>query len=309
MSKLKDHTMGAFKQSSLGDNQARSALLWVHALMHADVPATIENFKKGREQAVDIEEIVHVLCDEISFSPKHKKLLAAGAKLASEPNDNSFHDNAHFLEVFSTSLMLGYQDYMEGYIEKEQLTHLLCAALIHDYGHDGGSNNGVQFKLEDYAVDKAEPWFRKAGANEKDINLIRTLVRATDCSKSKDSAYAVHSPADHVKFHEEYTEKELPKELQALKNAGYINAAKTLLDADLSGSLIDVDLSVQNGHRLCDEVNMAFSPEGQIYFLELIAHKKMFSKQGDKHLTPHLKNVLNHYNLTSPKYTNPQEYN
>ena len=58
----------------------------------------------------NLPDLYHVVENTISscdFDDRHENVILEAARLAAEPNKNPFHNNFHFLEVFSICFFLG----------------------------------------------------------------------------------------------------------------------------------------------------------------------------------------------------------
>lgn len=263
------------------------------SIMQGDVPALASAFKEWRKSGIlPVHDIVSEIIEPLGFEARHQRILQAAADMAAEPNNNPFHGNRHFMEVFATAALLGQHALKENRIERKDFALLLTAALIHDYGHDGGVNGPVQFRLESLAVDKSKARLGAAGATKGELAIIRDFVLTTDVSKNFADPGA-HSPADTVKrYNFTRDAQDLHPALKGLHKSGLADVALMLQDADVGSSLIDPQLCRQSGEYLAAEQKRAFDPQSQLFFLNTICRRHMFSESGHKLIQPALNRVL-----------------
>lgn len=276
----------------------------ITAIENADLQGMEIAFRQWAKKSPGIEAVVvKALVKNPVFSSTQKTLITAAAKLAAEKNDNPYHGNRHFLEVFCFALALGMDALRHGEATSEDLTHLLTAALIHDYKHDGKNNgageNHVQFRLEDIAYLAAEPHLIKAGASSRDLRIIRLLVRATDVSKSSPTAT---SPAASLKNYLRDFDATVHPALDDLRRFGKIDLAMMMHDADLaSGTSLSHAFSMENGTLLAKENGWATDPESvtkdQKFFLEHIFEKQAFSRAGRHCLSRNQNRILQAFGI------------
>ena len=111
--------------------------------------------------------------------------------LAEMPNNLQYHGNEHFRKVLfhavrlmATHNRLFAKEDPARILGSEQITVLLCAACIHDLGHEGGDNlrDGVYTpgQMEQRAVDIARPYYDYFGLDRDRIGEIETMVFCTD---------------------------------------------------------------------------------------------------------------------------------
>lgn len=87
-----------------------------------------------------------------------------------------YHNRQHFCEVMLAAHYIA----LRADVPKEDRARLLVAALIHDFGHDGGTNLGALFKLERQALQLATPYLARAGVSAQSMQYIGAAVLATD---------------------------------------------------------------------------------------------------------------------------------
>ncbi len=128
---------------------ARNSRSAIQPFLMADTEAIADRFISWRDALPDIGMFVDDVIFDIQLPTPRKRIIQAAAKLASEPNDNKFHHNQHFLQVFAMSYTLGYHALKQGRMDGRKLDNLFAAALIHDRGHDGGVN-GTKYRLDEH---------------------------------------------------------------------------------------------------------------------------------------------------------------
>jgi len=270
------------------------------AVMNGDIPALVRIFTLWRQRSPDVKGVAASIIEKFDFSPQRKDIVLRAADLAAEPNEHPFHNNRHFLEVFTMAALLGNHALKKGDIKLDGLALLLTAALTHDHKHDGKTNGNIQYRLERHAFDHVKDPLRIAGVNGIELEIIRGLFFATDVSKDFLVPQAI-SPSDSLKiFSQTKNTKDLKPELHILIDAGMIDAALMLVDADLSGGMIDPQLSHDSGQRFDKEQGKPYDVKNQIFFLDKIAHRRAFSKAGVELIQPHLNIVLKDFGLTAP---------
>lgn len=217
----------------------------------------------------------------LPFDAADKALIDAAANLAAEPNNNAFHNNRHFLEVFSLTAFLARHAHNEGRITTHDAALLLVSALVHDYRHDGGTNGTNQYRLERLAIDGARPRLAMAGATAADLEKIEACVLATDVSRDFSNPDST-SPSDSLKrYAASGNPADLKPELAAIHQHGFADAALMLHDADLtSGGLLAPDLCANRGRDLAREAKQPYTPQTALFFFDKIAHRRMFSQSG-----------------------------
>jgi hypothetical protein len=113
-------------------------------------------------------------------------LLMAGATLAAEIDrvaagrpPNAYHNSQHLCEVVLCSLFLGRQ----AGLSPPRLARVVVAALVHDFRHDGTTNGGEAFRLEQLAVNSARPFLVRASVEADEIERIAAIVLATEMTR------------------------------------------------------------------------------------------------------------------------------
>jgi hypothetical protein len=106
-------------------------------------------------------------------------VLAAIAKEVDEGELSAplpYHNRIHSCEVVLGAHFLGR---LLG-LTPVQHTELVVAAVIHDLGHDGGTNQDEPFRLERQSHAYARPYLAQAGVSEDRLQRLLTLLLATD---------------------------------------------------------------------------------------------------------------------------------
>ncbi|MEZ5814928.1 MAG: hypothetical protein R3E13_09485 [Alphaproteobacteria bacterium] len=269
----------------------------VRPFAQADAPAMANVFRKWQRQPPDIEGFVQNAIANVGFSDKSESVIMVAAKLAAEPNANAFHGNKHFLQVFATTYTLGLRALQEERITSQTFGNLLTAALIHDYKHDGTTNNGEQFRLENRSCEESKASLIEAGADEDDLEIIKAFVLTTDVSKDFDDPRAA-SPADSLKRFTLNSDVEgVFPQLRVLiekttPGNDLVDAALMLQDADVGIAHLDVQTTHQAGRELAKERGGEYTPQNQIVFMDKICHRQCFSKAGREIIQPRLEAVM-----------------
>jgi hypothetical protein len=87
-----------------------------------------------------------------------------------------YHNRQHFCEVMLAANYVG----LLGGLPADERGELLLAALIHDFGHDGGTNHDGAFRLERSALDLAAPYLDRVGVSKDTRQAIAAAVLATE---------------------------------------------------------------------------------------------------------------------------------
>jgi len=277
-----------------------------------NIPAITNIFRGWRSSLPNIETFVGGIIANINFSNKSKNIISAAAKMAAEQNDNPFHGNRHFLQVFSLTYVLGKQALEDGRINKNTFRNMLAAALIHDYKHDGRNNDGIQFRLEEIAVSNSAQALTNAGATLTDLKHIKAFVYATDISK-KFSDPTAQSPADSLKAHLTGSDKNLAsQDLQKLiddssKGNNLVDASIMLQEADVGCAILDAETCHYNGQCLSKEQNKGYDPSSQVFFMERVICKRFFSPSAINILEPFLVQTMRDFGISRdpPKVLKP----
>jgi hypothetical protein len=109
-------------------------------------------------------------------------LYVAGVAIATDIDagigaggQNTYHNGRHFCEVLLSSVAVAG---LAGLTSREKaLVHF--AALVHDFHHDGKSNE-TPHRLEKLAVAKTLPYLQRAGVSALEQSIVSSLVLATE---------------------------------------------------------------------------------------------------------------------------------
>lgn len=279
----------------------------IQAFEDANLRDMEQIFTKWAAAAPRIDLVAKRLLKNKPLTPHHKHMILTAAKLATEKNDNPYHGNRHFLEVFCFSYTLGLNALQNSDIDQDDFARLLTAALIHDYKHDGKNNgageNHKQFRLEEQSFTLAEPALKEAGATEQDLKIIKLLVLATDVSSpSPDTVGPAGSLKNFLKAPKANPDLLHPA-LRELYNEDKIDLAMMMHDSDLgSGSCLSYRFSMEAGTLLAKEHGWPTEPEniikGQRFFLEKICEREVFSKAGKRCLQEGQNHILKAFGIT-----------
>lgn len=290
----------------LRDEAARvyaiSAAPLAKALRAVGIPQIERIFRSWDAVHPGVEETVRAVIQDSYFTAESRRMIMAAANLAAEPNGNPFHNNRHFLEVFSFTFMIGQHALDYGRMDERDFARLLSAALIHDYKHDGGTNtvNGVHypFRLELLAFDSARDKLALAGAGRVDLKIIEALVMATDVSQPQDLPNMI-SPADSVKKYVTSGDAFfLHPGLMILKNPKLADMAMMLHDADIGASAtLSRSFCEMSSGYLADEWGIEAPAGFSSGFIEHVCQKRLFSTSGYTLLQPHMDRVAREFGL------------
>lgn len=123
-------------------------------------------------------------------APETRAVMMSGV-LAEMPNGLQYHGNEHYRKVlFHAIRLIAAHNAMftkadpARLLNKGQIAELLCAACIHDLGHEGGDNlrDGVYTpgQMEQLAFDIARPYYEALGLDRDRMGEIETMVFCTD---------------------------------------------------------------------------------------------------------------------------------
>ncbi|MFK7839091.1 MAG: hypothetical protein AB8B83_02070 [Bdellovibrionales bacterium] len=290
----------AFQVERLGSDTLGNA---VSILQNAEIHHLESLFLYWRKNPPDLEGLVKACCDDVGFSEQKQRMINVSAVMAAEDNGNDYHNNHHFREVFALMYMMAFDGYRKGRITKEHFARRLSAALLHDYKHDGLTNNShgehQQFRLEQQAFDEAHlRLVFEGGATQKDLRIIEAMILSTDVS-APNKPDAV-SPADSLKNYVEHGGRDvllLHPKLRVLHDENLVDTALLLHDADIAVSAaISPYMNVVQGKALQKEWNFPKLPD-QGFFLSVLCRSQLYSRSARELLQPAMNDVLAHYGL------------
>ncbi|MGB1076892.1 MAG: hypothetical protein ACPG05_01180 [Bdellovibrionales bacterium] len=254
----------------------------IYGFVVADAPRMVETYKLWRKKAPDIHAVVSEFCSWVDFSRESLNLINVAANLATEEMNNPYHNNLHSLEVFSFAFSLGYDAYQEGRITEKEFALLLTSALLHDYAHDGTTNDGEQFKLERASVESFMPALIGAGASLDDRAMIRAMVFATDVTKDFSNPES-KSPADTLKLYKAGKIDHIHEALEILEDKGVVELAVMLVDSDIGVGFLDKDFLNENTRNLNEENGTPLGkPSQQFFFSNVCGNDLLYSNSGAK---------------------------
>lgn len=290
-----------FMHSATADGAAPSRLGL--AIVGTDIPTIIDIFKNwnlNRPPVADtVRDVIQTLSSHlgVKFTDTERGLITAAATLADEENTNLYHNNKHFLEVFTLSAVLGADAFKDGRLSQHHFCLLMSAALIHDYKHDGTNNMGQRYRLENIALSESESALKAAGATEDDWNLLKAFIRTTDVSKDFSIPSSL-SPAESVKIYSlTKNPDDLMDELRILADTGTADISLMLEDSDLSCGMMDADLFDKSNHAIAREQGRVTTRPSTIFFLDKICHGQLFSVSGKRLMQPYMDKTLQSYGL------------
>lgn len=130
-----------------------------------------------------VSECHALLADRLPESAVGGALRKAGTAIAADidrglGSDDSlpYHNRQHFCEVMLSAHFVG----LLGGFSVGERSELLFAALIHDFGHDGGTNENQPFRLERRALDLAAPYLEAAKIDGHVRARLAAAVLATE---------------------------------------------------------------------------------------------------------------------------------
>jgi len=220
-------------------------------------------------------------------TPATEGLRATGEAIAADYDrgigagrSNAFHNPQHVAEVMlgvHALLLLAGQG--ENKVPPETRLTLMMAALVQDWHHDGTTNAGLPFRLENRALMRARPYFVAGKLEPALIRKIDLLVRATDTAGPHEFARAALDwhIARLTTGDENLPPPEVPPGYEALAPLLDVEEAET---AEMSAQLRDADVLTQAGltpdyamlqnARLQDEWALPITPEEYREFLNVV---------------------------------------
>ncbi len=186
-------------------------------------------------------------------------LRMAGAAIAAEmtetANDrNAYHNAGHTRDVLLNTHFLVMRNQKEAgpeaRLSDNDIAHLYSAAVIHDYTHDGKTNNGAMFRLEKSALQAAERHFDEYGVPASSRETLRDLVLPTDPGRPLALLKKIH---DHhfSGSHAPTLESDLQDLKPLAENPRLARMAAILTDADvLSSAGLTVDYAKEQTLKL-----------------------------------------------------------
>lgn len=196
-----------------------------------------------------------------------------GEAVQQSMQDHAYHNADHVAEVLNNAAVLCEINQTRGAVALSRHDCLLIfvAALGHDFGHDGTTNQGEIFRLESLAAGATQTAMRNLLCDADDVADVETLILATDPGP----------PARFVKALARWAEgrtddppdlEGMPKELSRLvDNRRLAVMAGLLQDADLLSSAgLSIRYNENMSARIGEEQGSAPSPESTLYFIDNI---------------------------------------
>lgn len=245
-------------------------------------------------------------------APDMLNMVLMSAILGEIPNDQPYHNNAHFKKVVLNliALIKTHNDIYQGTgraLKDEEICILLAAACIHDLGHDGIGNmlRGVHLagRMEKLSFDLAKPYIEAAGIHSADIlDKIAVMLLTTDVSPLDDPGNPMHQMKAAYRFHY-LGEKSKAHSLNLSENIAVLEKDPRL--ATLSLLLHEADIATSAGlsytitkfetsllrEEFCDDHG---KPSHVIDFLNQICSRRFLSDAGQ---TLYAANLVRIYTL------------
>ncbi len=230
-------------------------------------------------------------------NPDHVMGLMMASILGEVENTQPYHNNNHFRKVVLQIIrLIDVHNRIYGGTAKalgeEDMTLLLVAACIHDYGHDGLGNTVkgvfIPSRLELQSVKMAMPHLRAVGIDQEEI--LKALVVATEVSPLHDPASSVMQMKAAYRFHflgdsKKFDRLNLSDDLKILEREPKICLMACLLhEADMATSAgLSYELTVYETVLVRDEIGTHDArPEHIVEFLDVICQRKFLSDAGQK---------------------------
>lgn len=239
--------------------------------------------------------LLAVAVEKFAFIDEHRDLVKAvlmAGFLADFENNLPYHSHIHFKKVVlhMIRLIAAFQrgdGFEVEYLSFEQIALLLCAAAVHDLGHDGHGNfiDGVYFpaRLEKKSFAYSVPFLGTAGVSVSFLDDLEILLVATDASPGTNAQNpAAQVRAFYLAHYEGGTvagQDVVCEELACLsKRADLSLLCMMLHEADLYNSAaLSFDFMLSEAILLHEEINKGLVyPSNCLEFLENLCHGRFF---------------------------------
>src|SRR5208283_4205500 len=242
-----------------------------------------------------IAAILAACMDRLGCGPDDpvRRAATAGAVLASVPCTNTYHNANHTREVVCCAVWLSEANAALADaaapgavpLASEDVALLLLLAVMHDIGHDGGTNTRadggarcrVPYRLEDRSFALMHPVLRRAGFHHAVLAEIRAVIRSTDAAVRP----AVRTLTEHL-LYDGVAANGLPRELDLIGRSKRLALITALLaDADIlsSAALTPEYQRVQNG-RLEGELSAVLGCDDVLAFLDKVVGGELATAAG-----------------------------
>jgi hypothetical protein len=216
-----------------------------------------------------------------------------GGVLASVPAGNAYHNANHTREVLCSAVWLSEANAALAAsgtpgalpLDRADVARLLLLAVIHDIGHDGGTNarpggggrQRVPFRLEDRSFALMRPAFQRAGFDASELAEMHAVVRSTDVAVRP----AVRTLTEHLLFGNGAAE-DLPPELLPIARSKRLAMITALLaDADiLSSAALTPEYQRAQNARLEAELSAELGCEDVLTFLDRVVGGELATAAG-----------------------------
>jgi hypothetical protein len=233
--------------------------------------------------------------NRLGCRPDHpvRRAAMAGAVLASVPCENTYHNANHTREVVCCAVWLSEANAaLAGTgtagclpLDPSDIARLLLLAVMHDIGHDGGTNTRVvggqrsrePYRLEDRSFALMHQVLRRAGIHHAELAELRAIVRSTDAAVRP----AVRTLTEHV-LYDRVVAHRLPPELDLVGRSKRLALLTALLaDADIlsSAALTPEYQRIQNG-RLEGELSAVLGCDDVLAFLDNVVGGELATAAG-----------------------------
>lgn len=165
-----------------------------------------QSWRDNESIAPSLFQILQCAIDYFKIPVDHPlmKFAVTCCLLGDIPNNNSYHNNAHFREVVCLiiKLVIVHNEINRNpYIElcDDDIILIICAAAVHDLAHDGGSNfvegAHVPSRLEKQSISKVMPFLKELKIDKYFIDSLCSIIMATDVTMDENG----RSPSGYIR--------------------------------------------------------------------------------------------------------------
>jgi hypothetical protein len=159
----------------------------------------VNEVRSLRNEATKPSTIVPLFIEKLHLpeeGPLAKAAHQISLRVEQDPDEPSYHNQHHVVEVVLAAFVLGRREHLPFY----RLAELLVAAAAHDLGHNGESNK-FDYEREAYSCQIARPILEQCGLSPDSIQRIEEMILGTDCKvgvpKARQAYLAAYSLPDH----------------------------------------------------------------------------------------------------------------
>lgn len=292
-SKIFRTALGNYKQPGFGKNLSDLFMDW----------------RRESPSAVSFKDLV----EDFVGKPEDENLydaLRRAMELADRPSKNPYHNHHHNREVFLMTLALlkTHQEIQASPpIHADLAWTTLCAALLHDYRHDGGTNRVddkvIPMRLEQRSIDLAKREMEDLDLGPLFWHQVSMIVLPTDIT-----APTVGAPSPSTELKQIFTDHVKKMPMRRNDNSLFASlraspeltlCALTLSDADLSTSAgLCADIAQRNTLCLHKETKgiIAYTPQSIQGFVRFVCKGFPATPAGRELFTAGLQEINAHVN-------------